>query len=399
MTEPIYLGFFIWTTVFFAKAIRACAGGDLKRGNSLLVRCGLCLIGTCLTRYDGWLLAAVMVALSIALAWVGNFAELRPGVRKLALLAAVAPAAWLLYNAAVYKNPLEFANGPYSAKAIEQKTATPGAPPHPGAHDLPVAFHYFFKSAELNLAPGKWQIFWVCALMLGTATALLFQRKLWPFILLWIPVPFYMLSIAYSGVPLFVPVWWPFSRYNVRYGIEMLPAFAVLTAIAAYGLLRFAATTRTKAIITAVFLSGVVVSYAQVWRSEQVSYQEALVNSKTRIALESRIATEFEQLPSNTRFLMYLGDHVGLFQQAGIPLSRAVNEGNHRPWVLPSDPNGLWERALAHPADYADYVIAFDSDQVASKVNKGELVSLEIVRVSGQPQATIYHTIKSNQPR
>jgi hypothetical protein len=76
-----------------------------------------------------------------------------------------------------------------------------------------------------------------------------------------------------------------------------------------------------------------------------------------------------------------------------------VNEGNHRPWVLPSDPNGLWERALAHPADYADYVIAFDSDQVASKVNKAELVSLEIVRVSGQPQATIYHTIKSNQPR
>jgi hypothetical protein len=44
-------------------------------------------------------------------------------------------------------------------------------------------------------------------------------------------------------------------------------------------------------------------------------------------------------------------------------------------------------------------VIAFDSDQVASKVNKGELVSLEIVRVSGQPQATIYQTIKSNQPR
>ena len=399
MTEPIYLGFFIWTIVFFVKAIRACAGGDPKRGNSLLVRSGLCLIGACLTRYDGWLLAAVMVALSIVLAWGGNFAGLRPGIRKLALLAAVVPAAWLAYNAAVYKNPLEFANGPYSAKAIEQKTATPGAPPHPGAHDLAVAFRYFFKSAELNLAPGKWQIFWVCALLLGTATALLFQRKLWPFILLWIPVPFYMLSIAYSGVPLFVPVWWPFSRYNVRYGIEMLPAFAVLTAIAAYGLLRFAATTRTKAIITAIFLCSVVVSYVQVWRSEQVSYQEALVNSKTRIALESRIATEFEQLPSNTRFLMYLGDHVGLFQQAGIPLSRVVNEGNHRSWVLPSDPNGLWERALAHPAEYADYVIAFDSDQVASKVNKGELVSLEIVRVSGQPQATIYHTIKSNQPR
>src|SRR5204863_5872820 len=122
--------------------------------------------------------------------------------------------------------------------------------------------------------------------------------------------------------------------------------------------------------------------YTRVWKADPVSYKEAVVNSSTRVALETRITSEFEQLPSSTRFLMYLGDHVGLFQQAGIPLSRVINDGNHRSWVLPSDPEGLWERALAHPSGFADYVIAFDSDQVASKVNKDELVSLEIVRVS-----------------
>jgi hypothetical protein len=397
MTEPIYLAFFIWAVVFFVRAIRNCANGDPKLGNSFLVRCGLCLFGACLTRYDGWLLAAAIVALLISLAWLGNFTALRPGAWKLALLAASAPLLWLAYNTAVYRNPLEFANGPYSAKAIEQKTSVPGAPPHPGANDLPVAFRYFFKSAELNVAEGKWQIFWIGALLLGTATALLFQRKFWPLLLLWIPVPFYMLSIAYSGVPLFVPVWWPFSRYNVRYGIEMLPAFAVFTAIAAYALLRFAVSVRSKAIIVFLFLALVAASYVQVWRAGPVSYEEAVVNSNARIALETRIASELERLPSNTRYLMYFGDHVGLFQQAGIPLSQVINEGNHRPWVLPSDPQGLWERALAHPSEYTDYVIAFDSDQVASKVNKSELVSLEIVRVSGQPQATIYRTVKSNQ--
>jgi len=399
MTEPLYLALFIWTVVFFVRAIRACANGEPQRGNSSLVKCGLCLFGACLTRYDGWLLAAAIAALSIALAWVGNFSALRPGVIKLTLLAATAPGLWLAYNVAVYRNPLEFANGPYSARAIEEKTAVPGTPPHPGAHDLPVAFRYFFKSAQLNLAPGHWQIFWVCALLLGTATALLFQRRFWPLMLLWVPVPFYMLSIAYSGVPLFIPVWWPFSHYNVRYGLEMLPAFAVFTAVTVYGLLRFAATVRAKAIIGFGFVLLTVASYTRVWKAGPVSYQEAVVNSSTRIAIENKLASQFEQLPSNTRFLMYLGDHVGLFQQAGIPLSRVINEGNHRPWVLPSDPQGLWERALAHPADYADYVIAFDSDQVASKVNKAELVSIEILRVSGQPPATIYGTVKSNQAR
>jgi hypothetical protein len=203
-----------------------------------------------------------------------------------------------------------------------------------------------------------------------------------------------MLSIAYSGVPLFVPVWWPFSHYNVRYGIEMLPAFAVFTAIAAYGLLRFAAGTKAKAAIVASFILFSVASYARVWRTDPVSYQEAAVNSRTRIALETQLASVLQALPANTKFLMYLGDHVGMLQQAGISLSRVINEGNHRPWMHPDDPGGLWEHALQHPASYADVVITFKGDPVAAKVNKSELVSVEILRVSGQPQATIYRTLK-----
>src|SRR6266567_1296701 len=397
MTEPVYLALFIWVAVFFSDFVRSAETPSDAQSKSPLVKCGLCLAGASLTRYDGWLLAVVMAAIALLIAWQSNFARLRSAIAKFVLVAAAAPVLWLAYNAVVYRNPLEFANGPYSARAIEQKTAVPGYPPHPGTHNLSLAFKYFFKSAELNVAEGEWQIFWVTALLAGTAIVLLFQRKLWPLLLLWTPVPFYMFSIAYSGVPIFVPVWWPFSRYNVRYGIEMLPAFAVLTAIAAYSLFRFAASVRSKAILVFVFLAFVAASYVQVWKSGPVSYQEAVINSSTRIALETRIASELERLPSNTRYLMYLGDHVGLFQQARIPLSQVINEGNHRPWMIPYDPQGLWERTLEHPAAYADYVIAFDSDPVASKANKNELVSLEIVRVSGQSQATIYRTVKSNQ--
>ena len=41
------------------------------------------------------------------------------------------------------------------------------------------------------------------------------------------PLPFYAYSIAYGSVPIFIPVWWPHSWYNTRYGMEMLPAFAL----------------------------------------------------------------------------------------------------------------------------------------------------------------------------
>ena len=113
------------------------------------------------------------------------------------------------------------------------RTEEPGAT-HPGTHDLPTAFSYFLKSAELNLAAGNWQA--IC----GRYLALLGSRSLaltladsgdcGRFFCCGIPLPFYSLSVAYGGVPIFMPVWWPFSYYNVRYGLELLPAFAVFAS-------------------------------------------------------------------------------------------------------------------------------------------------------------------------
>ena len=67
-----------------------------------------------------------------------------------------------------------------------------------------------------------------------------------------------------------------------------------------------------------------------------------------------------------------------------------INEGNHRTWKQPVDSEGLWERALANPSQYADFVIAFDGDAVSTGVQKQDLFPLAVIHVSGQPKATIY---------
>ena len=214
MTESLYLALFIWSVVYFTDFVRSMENGRLagpleatpkqrspKIASSSLVKCGLCLAAACLTRYDGWFLAAAMCAATLAVVLKAKAFDqnLRRSLLKFALLAAAAPAVWLAYNAIVYRNPLEFATGQYSARAIEQKST---ATTHPGAHDLPVAFSYFLKSAELNMAAGSLQKLWVAVLSLGIAAVLIFKRRAWPLLLLGIPIPFYMLSIAYSGVPL-----------------------------------------------------------------------------------------------------------------------------------------------------------------------------------------------------
>jgi len=232
----------------------------------------------------------------------------------------------------------------------------------------------------------------VLLLLAGTTVVLMFNRRLWPLLLLWTPLPFYMLSIAYAGVPIFLPVWWPFSFYNVRYGLQLLPLFSVTSALTVYFLLGFARNKTAKTAVVSTALILLVASYASVWHAQPVCFREAWVNSRTRIALETELATNLKKLPHNSTLLMYLGDHVGALQQAGIPLRRTINEGNHRPWKSPADSEGLWERALANPQQYVDFVVALDGDPVARDAQKQALASLVVIRTIGQPAATIYWT-------
>jgi hypothetical protein len=404
MTETLYLALFIWAVLHFKRFVQASVGSG-EGASSALFKCGWCIAGACLTRYEGWLLAVVAVAAVLLVAMRAQRREQGAlgGVAKFVLLAAVVPILWIAYNAIVYRNPLEFANGPYSAKAIEQKTAAPGSPPHPGTNNIPVAATFFLKAGQLNVAEGNWGRLWLLLAVVGTIAASVpiwrgrIQAEgrvppLWPMLLLWVPLPFYTLSIAYGGVPIFLPVWWPYSIYNARYGLELLPAFAVFTALAVYCVADVLLTSRGSAMLAAALVLFIAASYAFVWRAQPVCFREAWINSRTRFALEHELASVFAKLPPDSTFLMYLGDHVGSLETAGIPLRRVIYEGNHRTWKQPSDPDGLWERALANPERHADIVVAFDGDAVSCGVNKHGLLPFAVIHVAGQPRTTLYTT-------
>jgi hypothetical protein len=397
MGETLYLAFFIWAVALLAESVR----GNPKA----LTRCALCLAAACLTRYDGWFLAAVSV-LAVIVLHLRKELKSDPAARtvsspspasilKFVLIAGAAPVLWVAYNAVVYRNPFEFANGPYSAKAIEQKTATV----NPAKGNLAAAGSYFLKAAELNVSESTWAgRLWLALALLGSLSMWL-KRRGRAALLLWIPLPFYALSIAYGSVPIFIPPWWPFSIYNVRYGLQLLPAFAVFVPVGIFFLVQSAMnipslkTSRLRwRIATTVLgiLSLAVSSYAAIWRAEPVCYREAEVNMKARFALDRQLGEWIKGFPPNTTLLMYLGEHVGALEQAGIPLRTTINEGNHRVWVRPSDPEGLWERALANPAAYADYAIGFAGDPVWMAARDHHLTALVEIHASGQAPAIIF---------
>jgi hypothetical protein len=395
MGEALYLAFFIWAVVYFSESVR----GDAKA----LTKCACCLGAACFTRYDGWFLAAAM-AVAVVFRWINasrnqaaGVSNVRVSATKFLLIAAAAPVLWLVYNGIVYRNPLEFENGPYSAKAIERKTQTAGDPGHPGSENLVVAGMYFLKAGEANMAGNPWlQRVWILLGVAGLAAAAIYGRhqhasSAGVFLFLLLPLPFYALSVAYGGVPIFVPAWWPFTHYNVRYGLQLLPAFSVSVGFVIFFVLRsqrWSARLRGAGILTVVIF--VVTSYVSIWLAAPVTLKEAEINMRTRNQLEAQLAGWLKTLPPDATLLMYLGDHVGAVQRAGIPLRRVINEGNHRVWKQPVDPEGLWERALADPAQHADYVIAFEGDPVWQAVHARTLKELVEIHVTGQARAVLY---------
>ena len=401
MGEALYLALFIWAVAYFSEYQH----GDRKA----LTKCGFCLAAACLTRYDGWLLAAAMVVVVVV-------RSSRPGktdsekaitisksaVVKFTLIAAAAPAFWLAYNGIVYRNPLEFEIGPYSAKAIERKTQSTANPGHPGGGNLLVAGLYFAKAGEANMAENPWlQRLWVAiglVALLAAARSLrwpptteIVAPRSWLPLLLLVPVPFYALAVAYGGVPIFVPAWWPHAHYNVRYGLQLLPAFAMAFAIFVCLAIRteqFKAKLRLGCVLGA--FAVLIASYITIWCSGPICLKEAEINMRSRNQLEAQVAIWLRKLPPDSTLLMYFGDHVGAVEQAGIPLKQVINEGNHRAWKQPFDPDGLWERALANPAQYADYVVGFAGDPVWQAVHERHLRELVEIHVTGQARAVIY---------
>ena len=109
-----------------------------------------------------------------------------------------------------------------------------------------------------------------------------------------------------------------------------------------------------------------------------------------RVSLDSQLAGWIKSLPPDSTLLMYLGEHVGALEQAGVPLRRVINEGNHRVWKRPVDPQGLWERALANPAGYADYPVGFEDDPVWTAAKNQHLMALVEIHTMGQPRAAIF---------
>ena len=215
-------------------------------------------------------------------------------------------------------------------------------------------------------------------------------------LLLWLPVPFYTYSVAYGSVPIFLPVWWPYTWYNTRYGLELLPALAVGLGFAAQiaaGFLcrlRFARPVprlvpRLPILAFAILFAFAGLNFLWLLRQDPVVYVESTKNLDARLPYDQAIPPLLENLAMTfpgAPVLMDTSSYPEIVSLTGIPLRQTINESDL----------DVWRTALAAPASHAAIVVAFDGDAVdrAVKAHPADLFVAGRFIAKGQPSATVY---------
>lgn len=338
MTEPVFLACLfglLYCTVAFQQT-------QLWR---YILGAGIfAALGT-LTRYEGWILLPFCAIFFL----IAAEAKRWHAALLFSLVAGAGPVLWIAYNWWVFENPLEFANGPSSPKAIQ------GGKPYPGLGDWALALKYYATATRLCLGT---PLFWA-----GLAGVLACARRIWPLILLALPPLFYIWSMHSSGgTPIHVPTLPPNSWYNTRYGLALLPlaAFscAAIVALMPHGL-RFPV------------MGLLVLCCAGQWalfpRPESwITWKESQINSEARRAWTAEAVAYLgaNYKPGQTVFSSS-GDMMGIFRRLGIPLRNVLSIDNG-PLYLATKARPdlfLWER----------WAVTFTGDSVQTAVDAARL--------------------------
>ncbi|MBF4461026.1 MULTISPECIES: ArnT family glycosyltransferase [unclassified Rathayibacter] len=226
MTEPVLI---VTMVACFAGLAHWITSRRSLSAGEMMVFSGLPAAAATLSRYEGWVLVVGGTLVVLIVAWR----------RKRSIVYAVKMAAafgilpliailwWLVYNYAVYANPLEFMNGQYSAANLQKAVADAGLLAYQG-------------NAGLTLWSYNWAVLETSGLLtvalgIGGALVLAWRRGISDdALVIWLMIVSYafsLLSLYLGQTHMNNDHTLPTNWWNNRYALSVLPFLAVLAAV------------------------------------------------------------------------------------------------------------------------------------------------------------------------
>jgi len=354
MTELSLIVFLLLSTYFFMLY--------LTQGKTYpLILAGAFGLAASLSRYDGWFLVLLEGLLILIFRFPHHFLQ---NIRQrgltlfsfltergegeailFATIALIGILGWFSWGKLILGDPLYFTNSQFSAKSQQQGFLARGE--LPAYHNLPLAVAYYTVTTMASTG--------VLVFAVGAIATIVFllDKKItqrYFFLTLLLSSFFFNIVTLFLGqsiifIPHITPVDFEWSLFNVRYGVLMVPIFAILFAYLFARVQKFGKVVLMVLLIAN--LSLYLIGYAKV-----MTYQDGIVG----LSHAGHPDAEFWLAKHYDKGLALLDDYARTLSiiGTGIPMQNVVYVGNHL----------YWDEALKAPQRRMTWIVMQKDDTV-----------------------------------
>jgi hypothetical protein len=316
-----------------------------------LIKAAFWIMLSTLIRYDGWFLFAFATGIIFLRTLKRRGYKTAEGVTVIfATLGGFGILLWLFWNQMIFKDPLFFAFGSFSANAQQKLIEEAGA--------LFTKSNLFYSTISYIYAVVYNSNFVAVAAGVAGAVLLWFDKKIdkpmrWACLALITPLLFNIIALYFGHSVLFVQGLGGNSWFNVRYGITMIPSIAIFVG---YLMQRMQAQ---KYVVLGLMLFVATFGYIN---QEIVTLDDARVGLSGKNVSEVSGYLQKNALDEEGYVLISAAKHDAIIFSSGLPMKRFIHEGTGK----------YWDLATAHPEKWARWIVmrSNDPDDLTTKMIK-----------------------------
>lgn len=337
-----------------------------------LIKSGFWVLMATLIRYDGWFLLAFAFGLIGLNTYRKHGYKTTEGTLILfTTLAAFGIFLWLFWNLMIFKDPLYFAFGPYSANAQQSQLEAAGV--LSTKHDLLFSVQTYIYAMFYNagvfttiLSFIGMLLFWFDKKIKGTMRIAA--------IAIMAPFFFNIVALFLGHSVLFVQGLHGNSWFNVRYGLMMVPSIAFFIGYLVY---------RAHAIRYALVALLAFVTIFSYINHDAVTIDDAVVGASGKNV--SQVSGWLAQnAKENEGFvLISVASHDAIIFSSKLPMKRFIHEGTDR----------YWTEATTNPSRWARWIVMRtndNNDNTWKAIGSNPRFQKNYIKVRSFPFADIY---------
>lgn len=337
-----------------------------------LLRSAFWIMLATLIRYDGWfLLVAATGLIMIQTLKTKGYKTMEGSLILFCTLAAFGVALWFGWNLLIFKDPLYFALGPFSARAQQKQLEVAGDLITKGNLILSMQTYLYaliFNSYMLQVIMGA-----IGAVVLWFDKRISLSVRIASTALL-APLFFNILALYLGHSVLFIQGINGNTWFNARYGVMMVPTFAIFIGYLVYRAAAF------RWVIIGLLAFTTFFAFAN---SDAVTIDDARVGSS-----QKNVSEVSGYLTANAKnekgfILISVASHDAIVFSSGLPMKRFIHEGT----------GSYWESATTSPDRWARWIVMRthdDNDLVWKSVSKVPTFFERYTLVAKYPFADVY---------